>query len=318
MFSGSLILAAMRVFAPLYFKPTIPLLFDVYWAYGNKNTLAMALSLRLYTVLVVLMLLACLLFRKRLRDPATSVALLAASVAASFAYDIQQTESRYHRYPFWALLVLALAYLSTDLVHSLFEKLSSDLRLVRRMLLVACGVIAVPLCVVAINPALLTKRVTRSQKAADSHGDVLDQFFAKYKPSTTVYVFATSVGPFASAYNHDLNWGGRFSNLWMMPAIIQNELGPTGPPAPFKRLSEEKLATLAALQRTEATEDLTYWKPSVVLVERCSISQPCQGIEGKNFNMLPWFLKSPEFEAVWSHYRQQPGLDDFDVYELVP
>jgi hypothetical protein len=104
----------------------------------------------------------------------------------------------------------------------------------------------------------------------------------------------------------------------MLPAIVQNELGPTGGPAPFKRLSPETVARLAALQRTESAEDLNYWRPSVVLVEQCNLKHSCQGIEGKDFNMVSWFLQSPEFATVWSHYQRQPDFGNYDVYTSAP
>ena len=88
----------------------------------------------------------------------------------------------------------------------------------------------------------------------------------------------------------------------MLPAIIQNELGPTGRPAPFKQLSPEKLASLASLQRTQSAQDLDYWRPSVVLVQQCTVERPCQGLDGKNFNMISWFQQGPQFAAAWSHF----------------
>jgi hypothetical protein len=146
----------------------------------------------------------------------------------------------------------------------------------------------------------------------------LSQIFSQYPPSTTVYVFSMRVPALATAYNHHLNWGGRFAHLWMMPAIIQNELGHTDPSAPFKRLSPEKLATIAELQRSQSTDDLNYWKPSIVLVEHCDSSHSCQGIEGKTFNMISWFLESPQFAEAWSHYRQQPTTaQNYDLYTRV-
>jgi hypothetical protein len=119
-------------------------------------------------------------------------------------------------------------------------------------------------------------------------------------------------------FNHGLGWGSRFACLWMLPAIIQNEQGPTNALVPFKRLSLPTLSRLAARQRTETTEDLNYWQPVVVLVQQCSTDKPCQGIEGKNFDTISWFAQSPDFAKAWSHYRQQPGIQDFDVYERVP
>jgi hypothetical protein len=310
--TSSLVLLLVRVITPLYGSRTVPLLFDTYWGFGTSSALALALSLRLYMMQVFLMLLACILFRSSLRDPVTTVALLVCSLAASFAFDIQHTDWTYHRYPHRALLLLALAYLLTDLLYPVILKFTSNLHLIRRMVLVASGLLAVLLCAIAIHPRFVLPDPRQHQSLEP------DQFFAQYRPSTTVYAFSTSVYPLSTAFNHGLNWGSRFAHLWMLPAIIQNELGPTGPPAPFKRLSPETLARLAALQRSESAEDLNYWRPSVVLVELCSLKQPCQGIEGKNFNMISWFLQSPEFAAAWSHYQQQPGLDDYDVYKLVP
>lgn len=87
---------------------------------------------------------------------------------------------------------------------------------------------------------------------------------------------------------------------------------------PFKRLSPETVAKLAALQREQSAEDLNYWRPAVVLVEQCVPNHSCQGLGGKNFDMLSWFLQSPEFAAAWSHYRRQPGFDNYEVYKTAP
>jgi hypothetical protein len=114
-----------------------------------------------------------------------------------------------------------------------------------------------------------------------------------------------------------LNWSSRFPALWMLPAIIQNEQGATGPPAPFKKLPALTLARLADLQRTETVEDLNYWKPSVVLVEHCTVDDPCQSLEDKNFDMAAWFLQSPAFADAWSHYQRQQSLPSFDLYTRI-
>ena len=310
--TSSLVLALVRVAAPLYVRVTIPLLVDTYWAFGTMNAVALALSHRGYMLLVLVMLLACFVFRRFLRDWATSVTLLICSVAAFFAFAVQHTNWWYHAYPHQALLLLAVAYLLADFLYPVIGRLSSDSHLLRRTVLAASVAVAVLLCAIAIRPGVLLNAKTHSES------DPLDQFLAQYRPSTTVYIFSTSEASLSFSYNHGLNWGSRFAHLWMMPAIVQNELGPTGAPAPFKRLSPETLARLAALQRTESAEDLNYWRPSVVLVEQCNLKHSCQGIEGKDFNMVSWFLQSPEFAMAWSHYQRQPDFGNYDVYKLVP
>lgn len=310
--TSSLVLALVRVAAPLYLTVTVPLLVDTYWAFGTMNASALALSHRGYLVLLVAMLSACFVFRKSLRDRATSVALLVCSVALFYAFAIQHNEWWYHAYPYQALFLLAMAYLVTDLLYPLIERLSSDSRFFKRTVFAASAAMAILLCIGGIN--------LRTVLTAGTHwqSDPLDEFLAQYRPSTTVYVFSTSEAALSFSYNQGLNWGGRFAHLWMLPAIIQNELGPVEPPAPFKRLSPDTVANLAALQRKQSAEDLNYWRPAVVLVERCVPNHFCQGLGGKTFDILSWFLQSPEFAAAWSHYQRQPGFDNYEVYKLAP
>jgi len=305
-----LILVLVCVLTPLYLKNIYPLLVDVYWGLGGANAFRLALRLRYYTPAVFITFLSCLFVRRRLRDPATSIALLVCSVVGSFAYDIQHTNWTYHTYPHMALLLLALSYLLVDLLHPAIVRLTSSPVLVRRLMVAAATASAVMLCAIAIHPRL----AHFARKQPDS--SPVNLFLAQCEPSTTVYIFSTSVTPMSDAYIHGLNWGSRFAHLWMMPAIIQNELGPVGPYVPFKRLSSRRLSELATLQRAETVEDLNYWRPSIVLVQHCTEVEPCQGLEGKNFDMIAWFQQSPEFATTWSHYQQQPGIPNFDVYKL--
>ena len=295
-----------------YVKVTLPLLFDTYWAFGTMGTPSLVLSHSGYMLQVLVMLLACFVFRRFLRNWATSAALLTCSVAAFYAFAIQHNDWWYHAYPHQALLLLAWAYLLTDFLSSAIDKLLTDSNLRRRTVLAASGAVAVVLCAIVANLHFVVTAGTHSQI------DPLDQFLGQYKPSTTVYIFSTREAALSSTYNEGLNWGSRFAHLWMLPAIVQNEQGPEAPPAPFKRLSPETQARLAALLRKQSAEDLNYWRPSVVLVEQCNLVHPCQGIEGKDFDMISWFERSPEFASAWSHYERQTGIDNFAVYKLIP
>jgi hypothetical protein len=307
--SSFTILLLVRTITPLYFSSALPLLLDTYWAFGTASTLTQALSLHWYMLIVVAAVMASVLFRKSLRDSATFAALIVCSVCASFAFDIQHTDWDYHRYPHEALLVLALAYLLIDFLYPVIAEFPSALFFNRTTALAASGLMAVLLCAMSIHPRLAFFRQPQPEPVNE-----LDQFLAQCRPDTTVYVFSTGVPALASVYNHGLQWGSRFAHLWMLPAIVKNESGT--PQVPFKRLPPATLARLARLQRSETTEDLNYWHPSVVLVQLCSQQNPCQGLLGRDFNMLSWFERSAEFSAVWSHYRKQPGIAGFDVYTL--
>ena len=305
------VLIVVRVAAPLYITGMLPLLVDTYWAFGTMTTSALALSHWFYMLQVLALVLACFAFRRVLRDSPTSMALLACSFAGFVAFALQHTDWWYHAYPHQALFILALSYFVADLFYPFFDRQLSSPPLLRRASMAASACVVVLLSFIAVVPNTIIALGTHSGKFA------LDDYLAQYDPSTTVYVFSTREAALSFAYNRGLNWGSRFAHLWMMPAIIQNELGPTGPPAPFKRLPPETLVKLASLQHRESAQDLNYWQPTVVLVERCDLDHPCQGIEGKEFDMLSWFLRSPEFAAEWSHYQRETEVDNFVVYKRV-
>jgi hypothetical protein len=310
--AGSLVLLLIRLLTPLYFKVTVPLLFETFWGIGTMNAVALGLHLHYYLVEVLVAAATYLLFRKSLRDGAAFLALLVCSIAAFVAFCMQHNDWWYRAYPQQALFVIAMAYLIADLFDPFFVRVSSEPRLLRRMAFVASGLVVALLCVIAVRPDAVLKQGTHQGRFA------LDEYLAHYERSTTVYAFSTRVEPMAFSYNHGLNWGGRFAHLWMLPAIVKNELGPIDPAAPFRRLSPETVTRLANLQRTESAEDLRYWRPSVVLVEQCNLEHDCIGLEGRDFDVLAWFLQSPEFAAAWSHYQRQTEVDNFLVYKRVP
>jgi hypothetical protein len=311
-FTSSFVLLLVRIFTPLYIKDIYPILLDTYWALGTHTTLALALTTKSFLLITLVMLGACFLLRRFLRDAPTTVALVLCSIASSVAYDVQHTQWKYHSYPHKSLLALALAYLLVDLLSPFIDRLTATEQMVRRMVYAGCAGVLGLLCVLAIHP------VQRIGGPWPTQTLDLDPYFAQLKPGTTVYVYSTSVSPLSSAYQLGMNWGSRFAHLWMLPAIIQNELGPNGPPAPFKQLSSEREMQLAKILRTDCAEDLNYWKPTVVLVEQCNLKHDCQGIEGKTFDMMAWFQRSPEFAATWAHYQKQESFGDFDVYTLAP
>jgi hypothetical protein len=302
------LLAAVRIATPLYFRNVLPLLTDTYWALGSHTAFALARSLSLYTAVVLLLLVLCFVLRHRLREPAAIVALLICSFAASIAYDLQHTMWGYHRYPQNALLALAVAFIMLDLASTRIESFVKEPASSKVIAYTGFALLAAFVCVLAIRPTLWNKR-GRSQ-------DPPQEFFAHLAPSTTVYAFSTSVVPLAEAYRYHLRWGGRFA-LWMLPALVQNEVGPVTSFEPFKRLDPARLAELEDQQRAESAEDLEYWKPMFVLVQHCSVEEPCQGIEGKNFDMLAWFSKSAAFSEEWVHYQKKQTVDNFDVYQRV-
>jgi len=301
----------VRSFTPLYLTRTVPLLLEVYWALGSYSFLSLLLSSKIYIFCVFFTLLVCIRLRSVLRDWTTPFALLLCSLAAYIACAMQHTMWAYHKYPHRALLYLAAAYLTIDLIGPFLQKAYEEKSAWPWIKLSGLSTLAL-LCLLFIlhpHPHLNGAKSPGTKK--------LDAFLDGVRPGTTVSILSTSVLPLASAYNHQLVWGSRFAHLWMLPAIIQNERGRTSPSSPFKQLPVATTAALAELQRKETAEDLNYWTPALVLIARCTTNDPCQGIEGKDVDLLSWFQRSSEFSDAWRTYEAQPSIDGFDVYRSV-
>jgi hypothetical protein len=301
-----LYLLLVHLFVPRYGREVVPLLVDTYWTYGTKSTLALAYGQRWVTLFTLAALLACIALRKFLYDPATAMALLVSSLAASLAYDIQHTDWTYHEYPHRTFLLLAVFYVVIDILCHLINKLHANRRLTMRF---AAGLVALQACLIAFHLYRLLPVQT------DVSNPSLDRFLATQNPHSTVLVLSTSAGTISSVFQRELNWGSGSPCLWLLPAIIQNQRGPTGPHVPFKRLAPDTVTRLAELQRSQATADLNHWQPTTVLIEQCTVQHPCQAIEGKDVDLLAWLLESPHFADAWSRYEKQPGAPPFfDLY----
>jgi hypothetical protein len=298
-------------FTPLYVQQVVPLLSNVYWALGTDTFLSILLASHRYNAAFLVAVLCYLVLRRRLADKTTPLALLAGSGAGFIAYGVQHTMWKYHQYPHKALFLLSLSYLLIDVFRPLWIKIGDGPLLASRTVSAVSGCALLAVFVLTLHPALVRKRRPEISGSAS-----LNMFLDQIEPGTTVSALSTSVGVLAAVYNHGLKWGSRFAHLWMMPAIIQNEMGRTSSSSPFKQLSPQTTAALAALQRQEVAEDLSYWHPDVVLVPICTRTSDCQGMEGKDIDMVAWFERSPEFSKAWSRYVRQPSIEGFDVYRL--
>jgi hypothetical protein len=310
----SLILIAVRLFAPLYFTTIYPLLLDTYWALGTHTTFALALTLGNYAKTLAFVLLLWFLMRGALRNPFEILLFLLCSIAATVAFDVQHTLWSYHHYPQNALLFTGFSYLICSFLSPYLVRIFSSPSLLQKAMVASS-------CVALLVLAAVLVPLRHFFHEPDEVVDYpeLRSYLAQIEPSTTIYILSTNVQGVSEAYKHNLKWGSRFAHLWMLPAIVQNETGPSAPPAPFKRLSPMRVAELSTILRTDVAEDLDYWKPTIVLVEHCSSKEKkmiCTGLIGRDFNAVPWFLQDSRFAEAWSHYQLQEGTaKGFDLYK---
>lgn len=309
-FTASVLLVLVLACTPLYLSRVIPLLSDVYWAYATNTFSSLLYQESPYVLTALVVLLGSYLFRSRLKDWTVPAMLLVCSIGGYLAFAVQETDWQYHLYPSTAFLFLALCYLLADIFDPFLERIRKAPVFRGFPALALSGCILLVAMVFALYPAI------RKYPVSNAASSPFDQFLSQLQPGTVVYVPSTSALAFASVYNAGLKWGSGYPNLWMLPAILQNETGRTSMSHPFKKLSPQRTSQLADMQRREIAEDLNEWQPAIILIPHCTRVEVCQGIEGKNVDLLAWFQRSPDFARIWSRYERQQGINGYEVYRL--
>lgn len=305
--SCGLYLLAVRILTPQYTREMVPLLLDTYWAYGTSSVVTLLLATKWWLLLAGLLVATGVFFSRR-SSLWLAVAVFGVSCAGSLlAYAQQRTDWAYHRYPAASFLFLAVVFLLLALAQPfLVDKQGPE---IRRAVAVVCLVMVFVAGLAFFPRQMAALRPQRSE---------VYRFLEGHQEGRSVVVLSTAVFWVADVADLKLDWGARSPCLWFLPAIVQNKDGLGGRGRPFKRLGQEKLAAISALQRVEIAEDLNHFQPALVMVEHCDQRHPCQAIEGKSFDMLQWFLKEPQFAEAWTHYKRQPdGPPSFDVYRRV-
>jgi hypothetical protein len=126
---------------------------------------------------------------------------------------------------------------------------------------------------------------------------------AGLRPGESVGFIATDPAlPWSVTYQSDLRYPSRYMSFWMMRAVISNEaLG-----GPDRRLTE-----LGRRVVGETVADFRCNPPRRIIVAR-----PRPGVSPREaFDILPFFLRDPQFAALMAHYRpvQRTTLEVYEV-----
>jgi hypothetical protein len=297
---------------PLYIKQIVPLLRNTYWAVGGLSMTSVLRADRHFTAYLLLIVLAGLLLIRRVRDRVPVYALFSCLLGATAAYLLQHKGFFYQGAPAKAFLCFLAFYLLFQVLESVIDYLDTALHGHAAVTISASAVVFILLLFQAFQ---VRKVITGPFRLQQYEIPAIDSVVAHLKPGTSVSVLATSLTAFPPIVGHHLTWASRFPCLWMLPAIVRNELGSSDPRVIFKRLPPDTVASLAKLQRDDTAEDLDYWRPPMVLVEKCSAADSCSFLAGYNFDMLAWFLKSARFQSAWSHYSHESDIPGFAVYK---
>jgi hypothetical protein len=281
-------LAAIRLFTPEYLTQILPILRDTYWAIGPltlPQLVAQAIELH---ILAAVALLLYFLSGRRKASPLTTL-LLVVGAAGTVAYYLQGTGWYYQQIP-------ALSFFSLALFLELLDLASRQ-----------------PVRLPAWIPAAAAAHPLEFPSGLS---DVPDpSFFAGLAPGTPIAILTTevddSVPPF---FTRHLLWAQRENNLWTLPAILRNE-SPTAPTDPRRRIPPPRLAELDRMQHAWMVQDLAYWHPALILVNRCQDpAVRCQILEDRHDNLLAWFERDPAFQQEFARYHFLRSSGPFDAY----
>lgn len=313
-------LAAVRVFAPQYFAEALPILRDTYWAIGGlslRTLFLQAIQLHILAgVAIVLFLAGRPAFEQRRASPARTVSLLllTAGVAATAAYYLQGTGWYYQQLPALSFFALAAWIELMALADRLCAARQGELPSLRWMPWAAGGLAALSVVLTAYFSGydLAHAREFPSGLAADPDPG----FFADLTPGTPVAILTTEVDlSIPPVYTRGLYWAQRTNNLWLLPAILRNEAPGSGDPK--RRIAPARLAELDALQHAWMVEDLTRWRPQLILIQRCQDpAVRCQVLEDRRDDLLAWFKRDAAFRAVFARYQYLRSSGPFDAYVL--
>jgi hypothetical protein len=259
---------------------------------------------RLLTAVLLTAVIGWLSLRPRMCAPMLAGALLACSAGSLIAFYLQHTGWSYQAFPARAFLFVAIVTIALD---SIAVRYGQSFRYGRPRKAAWVGAVAISVTAFA-GAAAIGKWVDTRH----GHPKIYTEL-ASYPPGTAVYVFSVEMLQFPLLLDRQFVWASRFEDLWMLPAIIQNETSRKDRSRPFKASSSERTEELAAMQRNSTTEDLQIWKPKYVFVQRCAGDPPCE-IFNHPVDFISWFSKSPLFAAEWTKYRFEKTLDNVDVY----
>jgi hypothetical protein len=216
------------------------------------------------------------------RSPSESAPLTAALLitASAFAvvYFIQAKGWIYHTIPLVGCASLALAAL-----------LAESTAPMRGLRVLAPAVLAFPLCLAAteqLNPALPSPDLKNAVSGL--------------QPGDTVgFLAAETAVPWSVTYQRRLRYPSRYMGFWMLNAIVANEL--RGSP-------DARLTALGRQVTAQTVQDFTCTPPKRIIVPR---PRPGEDV----FDILPFFLRDPQFAALLSHYKVR-SRTSVETYEL--
>lgn len=299
--AGLMYLAAIRLWAPLYFSQALPVLRETYWAVGHLGVGSLLLEA---IQLDILAAIASAMYFLAASRSVVAKMLLIAGAAAFVAYMIQGTGWYYQQIPAITLFGAAVAVQGMELA------VCREIPVAAWMVPAVSGL---SLLALVLTTHFMGYPFTRDRAFAITVPD--PAIFQTLATGTPVAMLTTSVdAAMMPVERYQLTWAQRTNNLWTLPAILRSETPGAGAP-PRRVLGTDELHALEAMQYRWMVEDFERWRPQLVLVERChKTSVPCQLLEDRDDDLLACFLRDAAFANVWKSYHRVGRSGPFDQY----
>jgi len=267
---------AIVVIAPDWLTRTLPL---IRLAYGATGAPALRYLFGPFALTGMVLLGIAISQHKRLAAVPFAAALATAAAGFAVAYFIQAKGWSYHAIPMLGCASLALAML-----------LAEGSGLPRALRLIAPALLALPLFLAAddeLHPALPSP-------------DLLGAAAGLGNGETVAFLSTEPALAWSVTLQHGYRYPSRYMGYWMMNAIIRNEAN--GSPDP-------RLTALGRQIVSETVDDFRCAPPARIIVWR-----PRPGQQA--FDILPFFLRDPDFAELLSHYRAR-SRTSLETYEQV-
>ena len=289
--------ASIVLLTPQYLSQVVPFAMEAYLDRAAVGWVELIDPLRALKIIGVL--LAWIALRRWSMHRALADIFIVAGIGAAAAYLLQRKAYEYQFVPAQAFFILALGTTILGILIRRFGHWLSPASAATTALCVFLGAVT----------AAATAYPGQAQRAATQWTDVRKTARTAIVPhiprGSTVFVLSSSVG---GIYDHllrqGLEWGSRFTALWMTQALLTREM------------STPREKALVQWTRDAVTEDLRHYRPSLILVDRCNdpAFPPCLELGGQYGDLLAWFRQDSAFEAAWSDYRFSRQIGPYDLW----
>ena len=275
---GAAYAGAMLLFEPDFLTRIVPLLGLAYGAFGAPSAAYLFGPFALVGTLLVAVLALHARHLATGREAPLASALAVSAFGFAAAYFIQFKGWTYHAIPMTGFSSMAIV--------ALLAESSAPLRPLR---LAAPALLSLPLFLAAeeqLHPTL-------------PNPDLIDAVSGLQRGDTVGFLTTETAIPWSVTLQGGYVYPSRYNGFWMMRAILRDEQKPRHDP---------RLIQLGRQIIAETVSDFSCTPPKRIIVSRPRPGEP-------SFDILPFFLRSPDFAALLSHYRAT-SRTSLEVYEL--